>query len=147
MKQWLEKHHTRVSPRAPIGKAIAYARKHWQLLTRYLDDGRVWKSITIAVNALLNRLSLGVRTGCFTIMCQGLRPAVFFSHWCKPVKNIMSMSSLISNTPSTTSCIARQLRILKTYCLSIVIKLNSISSAISLYYNFLINPISKQVVH
>jgi transposase len=41
MEQWLEEHHTRVSPRAPIGKAIAYARKHWQALTRYLDDGRL----------------------------------------------------------------------------------------------------------
>ena len=37
--QWLRDEQAKVLPKSPIGQAIAYALRHWQALTRYLDDG------------------------------------------------------------------------------------------------------------
>jgi hypothetical protein len=37
--QWLEEEEPKVLPKSPIGQAIAYALRHWQALTRYLNDG------------------------------------------------------------------------------------------------------------
>jgi transposase len=37
--QWLRDEQGNVLPKSPIGQAIAYALRHWQALTRYLDDG------------------------------------------------------------------------------------------------------------
>jgi hypothetical protein len=41
LKRFLEKQLGRVSAKAPIAQAIRYALKHWQGLTRFLDDGRI----------------------------------------------------------------------------------------------------------
>ncbi len=37
--QWLRDEQPKVLPKSPIGQAIAYALRHGQALTRYLDDG------------------------------------------------------------------------------------------------------------
>jgi transposase len=37
--QWLRDEQGQVLPKSPMGQAIAYALRHWQALTRYLDDG------------------------------------------------------------------------------------------------------------
>jgi transposase len=37
--QWLQEEQPKVLPKSPMGQAIAYALRHWQALTRYLDDG------------------------------------------------------------------------------------------------------------
>jgi transposase len=37
--QWLFAEEPKVLPKSPIGQAIAYTLRHWQALTRYLDDG------------------------------------------------------------------------------------------------------------
>jgi transposase len=37
--QWLKEEQPKVLPKSPMGQAIAYALRHWQALTRYLDDG------------------------------------------------------------------------------------------------------------
>jgi hypothetical protein len=37
--QWLREEETKVLPKSPMGQAIAYALRHGQALTRYLDDG------------------------------------------------------------------------------------------------------------
>jgi hypothetical protein len=37
--QWLQEEERKVLPKSPIGQAVAYALRHWQALTRYLDDG------------------------------------------------------------------------------------------------------------
>jgi transposase len=37
--QWLRAEQGNVLPKSPMGQAIAYALRHWQALTRYLDDG------------------------------------------------------------------------------------------------------------
>jgi transposase len=41
LKRFLEKQLGRVSTKAPIAQAIRYALKHWEGLTRFLDDGRI----------------------------------------------------------------------------------------------------------
>jgi len=41
LKRFLEEQLDRVSGKAPIAQAIRYALKHWQGLTRFLDDGRI----------------------------------------------------------------------------------------------------------
>ena len=37
--QWLRDEQPKVLPKSPMGQAIAYALRHWQALSRYLDDG------------------------------------------------------------------------------------------------------------
>jgi transposase len=37
--EWLQTEQVKVLPKSPLGQAIAYALRHWQALTRYLDDG------------------------------------------------------------------------------------------------------------
>jgi hypothetical protein len=39
LRQWLEAEQRSALPKSPLGQAIAYALRHWQALTRYLDDG------------------------------------------------------------------------------------------------------------
>jgi transposase len=39
LQQWLAAERPKVLPKSLIGQAIAYALRHWQALTRYLDDG------------------------------------------------------------------------------------------------------------
>jgi transposase len=41
LKRFLEKQLGRVSAKAPIAQAIRYTLKHWEGLTRFLDDGRI----------------------------------------------------------------------------------------------------------
>jgi transposase len=41
LKRFLERQLGRVSAKAPIAQAIRYTLKHWQGLTRFLDDGRI----------------------------------------------------------------------------------------------------------
>lgn len=40
-KIWLDIHQNKVLPQSPIGKAIAYARNHWNGLIVFLKDGRM----------------------------------------------------------------------------------------------------------
>jgi len=39
LKQWLEAEQSKVLPKSLIGLAIAYTLKHWQALTRFVNDG------------------------------------------------------------------------------------------------------------
>jgi transposase len=41
LRAWLEHHLARVSGKVPTADAIRYALRHWDGLTRFLDDGRV----------------------------------------------------------------------------------------------------------
>lgn len=38
-QQWLLAEQPKLLPKSPINQAVAYALRHWQALTRYLDDG------------------------------------------------------------------------------------------------------------
>jgi transposase len=39
LRHWLQAEQPKVLPKSLMGQAIAYALRHWQALTRYLDDG------------------------------------------------------------------------------------------------------------
>jgi transposase len=39
LRQWLLDETPKLLPKSPIGQATAYALRHWQALTRYLEDG------------------------------------------------------------------------------------------------------------
>jgi transposase len=52
LEAWLRAQHMRVSRKAEIGKAIAYALNHWTALTRFLEDGRICMSNNAAERAL-----------------------------------------------------------------------------------------------
>jgi len=41
LKEWLTVLKSKVPPKAPIGKAIAYSLNHWGALNRYIVDGRL----------------------------------------------------------------------------------------------------------
>ena len=41
LRQWLDKTRPQVPPKTALGKALGYLDKHWDKLTRYLDDGRI----------------------------------------------------------------------------------------------------------
>lgn len=38
-KAWIDKSHGQVLPKSKLGEALAYAQKHWDKVTRYVDDG------------------------------------------------------------------------------------------------------------
>lgn len=40
-KAWLDQHYPTVLPKSPLGKAFAYAIKHWPGLSRFFEDGRL----------------------------------------------------------------------------------------------------------
>jgi transposase len=50
--QWLREEQPQVLPKSPMGQAIAYALRHWQALTRYLDDGFLDIDNNVAERAL-----------------------------------------------------------------------------------------------
>lgn len=39
--QWMKEEHPKVTPKSPIGKALAYSMKRWRELTVFLTDGRL----------------------------------------------------------------------------------------------------------
>jgi len=59
---WLEENKAAVAPKSPMGKAISYARSHWQALSRYLEDG-VLEIDNNAAERALRRVALAARTG------------------------------------------------------------------------------------
>jgi len=40
-KIWLDENYKTVLPQSPLGKAFAYSIRHWDGLTKFLDDGRL----------------------------------------------------------------------------------------------------------
>ena len=41
LRLWLDKTLPQVPPKTALGKALGYLNKHWDKLTRYLEDGRL----------------------------------------------------------------------------------------------------------
>ncbi len=39
-KEWLEEYYPKVLPQSHLGRAMEYVIKHWENMTRFLDDGR-----------------------------------------------------------------------------------------------------------
>jgi hypothetical protein len=77
--QWLAREQANVLPKSPMGQAIAYARRHWQALTRYLDDGFLDIDNNVAERAL-RHIALGRKNWLFAGNASGARTAaILFS--------------------------------------------------------------------
>src|SRR5262249_2145902 len=72
--QWLEEEQPKVLPKSPIGQAIAYARRHWQALTRYLDDGFLDIDNNVAERTL-RHIAVGRKNWLFAGSAAGARTA------------------------------------------------------------------------
>jgi transposase len=72
--QWLRDEQSRVLPKSPIGQAIAYALRHWQALTRYLDDGFLDIDNNVAERAL-RHIAIGRKNWLFAGSATGARTA------------------------------------------------------------------------
>jgi hypothetical protein len=59
--RWMDAVEPTVLPKGPIGKAIAYARKNWTALNRYLDEG--YLDDNNAAERALRCVAVGRRTG------------------------------------------------------------------------------------
>ncbi|MBK8979076.1 MAG: transposase [Planctomycetes bacterium] len=59
IKDRLGARQTVVLPKSPMGRAIAYARNHWQALTNYLLDGRIVDITNNGAERALRRVALG----------------------------------------------------------------------------------------
>jgi transposase len=71
---WLKQEQPAVLPKSPIGQAIAYARRHWQALTRYLDDGFL-DIDNNAAERTLRHIALGRKNWLFAGSAAGARTA------------------------------------------------------------------------
>jgi transposase len=71
---WLEQEQPAVLPKSPIGQAIAYARRHWQALTRYLDAGFL-DIDNNAAERTLRHIALGRKNWLFAGSAAGARTA------------------------------------------------------------------------
>jgi hypothetical protein len=74
LRQWLETEQSKVLPKSLIGQAIAYTLRHWQALTRFLDDG----FLAIDNNAAeltLRHIAIGRKNWLFAGSAKGARTA------------------------------------------------------------------------
>jgi transposase len=76
---WLEENKAAVAPKSPMGKAISYARSHWQALSRYLEDG-VLEIDNNAAERALRRVAIGRKNWLFAGSDEGgRRAAIIYS--------------------------------------------------------------------
>jgi transposase len=77
--QWLREEQGKVLPKSPMGHAIAYALRHWQALTRYLDDGFLDIDNNIA-ELMLRHIAIGRKNWLFAGSSSGAETAaILFS--------------------------------------------------------------------
>jgi transposase len=77
--QWLREEQGKVLPKSPMGQAIAYALRHWQALTRYLDDGFLDIDNNIA-ELMLRHIAIGRKNWLFAGSSSGAETAaILFS--------------------------------------------------------------------
>ena len=77
--QWLQDEQGKVLPKSPMGQAIAYALRHWQALTRYLDDGLLDIDNNVAERAL-RHIAVGRKNWLFAGSSAGAQTAaILFS--------------------------------------------------------------------
>jgi transposase len=79
LRQVLDDALRRLSPKSEMAKAIAYGRKRWTALTRFLDDGRLEVDNNIAERAI-RRVALGRKNWLFAdSKAGGNRAAAIYS--------------------------------------------------------------------
>jgi transposase len=77
--QWLRDEQGKVLPKSPMGQAIAYALRHWQALTRYLDDGFLDIDNNVA-ELTLRHIAIGRKNWLFAGSSRGAETAaILFS--------------------------------------------------------------------
>lgn len=74
LRQWLEAEQPKVLPKSLIGQAIAYALRHYQALTRYLDDGFLDIDNNIAERTL-RHIAVGRKNWLFAGSARGAETA------------------------------------------------------------------------
>jgi len=74
LRQWLEAEQPKVLPKSLMSRAIAYALRHWQALTRYLDDGFLAIDNNVAERAL-RHIAIGRKNWLFAGSARGARTA------------------------------------------------------------------------
>jgi transposase len=74
LQQWLEGEQAKVLPKSLIGQAIAYARRHWTALTRFLGDGFLAIDNNVAEQAL-RQIALGRKNWLFAGSARGAETA------------------------------------------------------------------------
>ena len=79
MKAWLLENYQQVTPKSPIGQAIAYALPRWEKLSAYLLDGRLRIDNNLVENAI-RPLALGRKNYLFAGSHEGAgRAAMIYS--------------------------------------------------------------------
>ena len=74
LQQWLRQEQPQVLPKSPLGRATAYALRHWQALTRYLDDGFLDIDNNVA-ELTLRHIAIGRKNWLFAGSRQGAETA------------------------------------------------------------------------
>jgi transposase len=76
---WLQEQERQVLPRSPMGQAIAYALRHWQALTRYLEHGFLAIDNNVAERTL-RHIAIGRKNWLFAGSAKGaVTAATLFS--------------------------------------------------------------------
>jgi transposase len=79
LRQWLLDQTPQLLPKSPMGQATAYALRHWQALTRYLDDGLLAIDNNVAERTL-RHIAIGRKNWLFAGSRSGAQTAaVLFS--------------------------------------------------------------------
>jgi transposase len=74
LKQWLEAEQPKVLPKSLIGLAIAYALRHWQALTRFVNDGFLAIDNNVAERTL-RHIAIGRKNWLFAGSARGAETA------------------------------------------------------------------------
>jgi transposase len=74
LRQWLAAEQPKVLPKSLMSQAIAYALRHWQALTRYLDDGFLDIDNNIAERTL-RHIAIGRKNWLFAGSARGAETA------------------------------------------------------------------------
>lgn len=107
-KKWLDKNYPETLPESPLGKAFAYALRHWDGLIRFLEDGRFEadnnlteqqiKPVVIArKNFLFCKSIAGVKAVCNhislirTAIEHGFDPYRYYVEICKKIPNCQTL--------------------------------------------------------
>jgi transposase len=79
LRQWLVTETPKLLPKSPMGQAAAYALRHWQALTRYLDDGFLAIDNNVA-ELTLRHIAIGRKNWLFAGSQRGAQTAaILFS--------------------------------------------------------------------
>jgi len=74
LHNWLQAEHPKVLPKSLMGQAVAYALRHWQALTRFVDDGFLAIDNNVAERTL-RHIAIGRKNWLFAGSAKGAQTA------------------------------------------------------------------------